>query len=141
MKIVLQKCNKASVTINDKIYNEINKGYLLLVSFTEDDNKIDIDYMIKKILNLKLFDNKNIKEIDGSILSISQFTLYGSVKKGTKPSFTHALEFEKAKVLYEEFNNKLKQEIDIKTGIFGEYMIVSLENDGPYTLIIDSKEK
>lgn len=141
MKVVLSKCKNASVTINNELYNEIGIGYLLLVSFTQNDTLEDIHYVINKILKLKLFDNKNIIEIKGSILSISQFTLYGSVKKGNIPSFTHALNFNDAKVLYDEFNEKLAKEIDLKTGIFGEYMGISSFNDGPYTLIIDSKNK
>ena len=147
MKVVVQRVKSSSVTIDNKLYNSINKGLMVLVGFTEGDNTSDIDYIVKKIVNLRIFDdesgimNKSILDIKGSILSISQFTLYADTKKGNRPSYINALNGNIATKLYDEFNNKLKNFVNTKTGIFGSDMQVSLINDGPVTIIIDSKNK
>lgn len=147
MRIVFQRVNKASVTIKNKVVGKINKGMCILVGFTEEDNENDINYIVKKVVNLRIFDdeqgimNKSILDTGGSILSISQFTLYAETKKGNRPSYIKAMKGDKAIKLYELFNQKLKEHIEVQTGIFGADMLVSIENDGPVTIIIDSKEK
>ena len=143
MKIVVQRSKKAKVEVDNQVVGQIDKGMVLLVGFTEGDDSSKIDYMINKILNLRIFDdeagvmNKNIKDYQGSILSISQFTLYGDASKGNRPSYIKALGGEKAKLLYDEFNEKLRNLINVETGIFGAEMLVSLENDGPVTIILE----
>ena len=147
MKVVVQRVKNSSVSIDNKIYNEINKGLLVLVGFTEGDNSSDIDYCVKKVVNLRIFDdengimNKSIMDIGGEILSISQFTLYADTKKGNRPSYIKALKGEFSTKLYDEFNKKLNEHISTKTGMFGADMKINLINDGPVTIIIDSKEK
>ena len=147
MKVVIQRCQNASVTIDGKVFNQIDKGFTVLVGFTQDDTSYDIDYIVKKIINLRVFDdengimNKSILDEGGSVLSISQFTLYADTKKGNRPSYFKALNGSESIKLYEEFNNKLGQYIKVLPGIFGADMKVSLVNDGPVTIIIDSKEK
>lgn len=147
MRVVIQKVLKSSVSIDNKIYNSINNGLMVLVGFTEGDTSTDIDYIVKKIVNLRIFDdengimNKSILDLGGEILSISQFTLYADTKKGNRPSYIKALKSELSTVLYDEFNSKLNQIISTKTGIFGADMKVELINDGPTTIIIDSKER
>ena len=147
MKVVIQRVKQADVYIHNQSYNKIDKGFMILVGFTEGDTSIDIDYIIKKIINLRVFDdsdgimNKSILDIKGSILSISQFTLYADTKKGNRPSYIKALKGEYSSKLYDEFNRKLSEYIEVKTGIFGKDMQVSLINDGPVTIIIDSKNK
>ena len=147
MRVIIQRVNKASVEINNKIYNSIENGLMILVGFTQDDDSTDIDYIVKKIVNLRIFDdedgimNKSILDVGGSILSISQFTLYADTKKGNRPSYIKALSGEYSTKLYDEFNNKLNNFVETKTGVFGADMKVSLINDGPVTIIIDSKER
>ena len=147
MKVVIQRCKKGSVEIDNKIYNEINNGFVILVGITHDDSSEDINYLVKKIVNLRIFDdengimNKSILDTKGSILSISQFTLYADTKKGNRPSYVNALNGEIATKLYDEFNNKLSEYLEVKTGIFGADMLVNILNDGPVTIIIDSKNK
>lgn len=145
MKVVIQRSKNANVKIDGKITGEIDKGYVLLVGFTKDDNLNIIRKMAQKIINLRIFEDDNekmnlsIKDVGGSILSISQFTLYATLN-GRRPSFTEALEFEKAKELYELFNEELKTySIKVATGVFGADMKVNLLNDGPVTIIIDSR--
>ena len=145
MKVVVQRVEQSSVSIDNKIYNKINKGLMILVGFTEGDNSLDIDYCVKKIVNLRIFDdengimNKSILDVGGEILSISQFTLYADVKRGNRPSYIKALKGELSTKLYDEFNKKLNEYITTKTGIFGADMKVNLINDGPVTIIIDSR--
>ena len=147
MRVVIQRSKNSNVSINNKIYNRIDKGLVLLVGFTEDDTSDDIDYIVKKIVNLRIFDdengimNKSILDINGEILSISQFTLYASTKKGNRPSYISALKGELATELYDEFNEKLNNIVATKTGMFGADMQVNILNDGPVTIIIDSKNK
>ena len=147
MKVVIQKVLESSVEIDKKIYNSINNGLMVLVGFTEGDNSSDIDYIVRKVVNLRIFDdengvmNKSILDVGGSILSISQFTLYADTKKGNRPSYINALKGELSTILYDEFNKKLNEFVETKTGIFGADMKVHLINDGPATIIIDSKDK
>ena len=146
MKVIVQRCKNANVKIANEMYNKIDKGLVLLVGFTTDDTIKDIDYCVRKIINLRIFDdeegimNKSILDKDGEILSISQFTLYGDIKKGNRPSYIKALEPNEATKLYDIFNEKLNMFVETKTGIFGADMKVNLTNDGPVTIIIDSKD-
>ena len=147
MKIVLQNVLKASVEVNEQIISEINRGYLLLVSYKEEDNEEICKKMASKISKLRIFmdengkTNKSIFDVNGSILSISQFTLYADASKGNRPSFTNCMHFEKANELYKLFNNYLRElNLEVKEGMFGEDMKVSLINDGPFTLVLDSEE-
>ena len=143
MRIVVQRVINASVKVNDCVVGDIDKGLMLLVSFTASDNESNIDWMVNKVLNLRIFDdesgimNKSVMDINGSILSISQFTLYGDASKGNRPSYIKALNGNEATKLYDLFNNKLKEKIRVETGIFGEDMKVSLINDGPVTILLE----
>ena len=144
MRIIVQRCTEAQVKVDNKIVGKIDKGVMLLVGFTHTDDSTNIDYMIDKVLNLRIFDdengvmNKSLLDINGSILSISQFTLYGDARKGRRPSYINALSGDKATELYDEFNNKIKEKnIHIETGIFGADMKVSLTNDGPVTILLE----
>ena len=143
MKIVVQKSKEASVIINDKIYSDISSGLVLLVGFTEGDSLEQINYLAKKIVNLRIFEdergimNKSILDIGGEILSISQFTLYADSSKGNRPSYTKALSSDKATKLYSLFNEELSKYISVKTGVFGADMKVKLINDGPCTIILE----
>ena len=145
MKVVVQRVKESSVKVDGKIIGKIGYGYMLLVSFTDGDNENIIDYMINKILNLRIMDdenhvmNKNILDIGGSILSISQFTLYGDTKKGNRPSYIKALRGEESIKLYDLFNSKLREFIHVETGQFGADMEVSLINDGPVTIILEKE--
>lgn len=145
MRVVVQKCLYSSVSVDGKIVGEINNGLNVLVGFTQDDTIKDLEYCVRKIVNLRIFDdeegvmNKSILEVGGEILSISQFTLYGSVKKGNRPSYVAALNGEQALPLYEKFNEMLSQYVNVKMGVFGAQMKVIIHNDGPTTILIDSK--
>ena len=147
MRVVVQRSKKSSVSVNNKIVGIIDKGLVLLVGFKQDDNIEDIDYIVKKIINLRIFEdennlmNKSIKDVNGSILSISQFTLYGNAKKGNRPSFIEAMKYEEAEKLYCIFNKKLKENnVKVETGIYGEDMLVNINNDGPVTIILESRQ-
>lgn len=144
MKVLVQRCDEASVKVDNKIVGKINKGIMILVGFTETDNEKKIDWMIDKVINLRIFDdeegimNKSLLDIGGSILSVSQFTLYADTTKGRRPSYVNALSGDKAIILYDEFNRKLKEKnIHVETGIFGAEMKVSLINDGPITIMLE----
>lgn len=145
MRVVVQKCLYSSVSVDGKIVGEINNGLNVLVGFTQDDTIKDLEYCVRKIVNLRIFEdeegvmNKSILEVGGEILSISQFTLYGSVKKGNRPSYVAALNGEQALPLYEKFNEMLSQYVNVKMGVFGAQMKVIIHNDGPTTILIDSK--
>ncbi len=147
MRIVVQRSLESSVSVKQKIVGKIDKGLVLLVSFTHTDTLDDIDYMVKKVLNLRIFDdengvmNKSVIDTNGSILSISQFTLYGNSEKGNRPSYINALGGNEAIKLYDIFNNKLKEHIQVETGIFGEDMQVNITNDGPVTILLESRVK
>lgn len=143
MRILVQRSKKASVTVDGNIIGKINNGLTLLVGFTDGDNSEKIAYMVKKVLNLRIFDdesgvmNKSILDVGGSILSVSQFTLYGDASKGNRPSYIKALGGEQAKVLYDEFNEKLRELIEVETGKFGADMLVEIQNDGPVTIFLE----
>ncbi len=147
MKVILQRSKESKVTIDGSVHGKIDKGLVLLSSFTDGDNKEIIDKMIDKIINLRIFEDENEKmnlsllDVNGSILNISQFTLYANCKKGRRPSFVDAMKPEKATKLYDYMNEKLiSLGINTQTGIFGSDMKVEIYNDGPVTIILDSKE-
>jgi len=144
MKVLVQRVIKSSVEVDKKIVGSIDKGLMLLVGFTETDTEKEIDYMVDKVINLRIFDdengvmNKSLLDVGGSILSISQFTLYADASKGRRPSYIKALSGEKATILYDKFNDKLRNTgIHIETGIFGAEMIVNIVNDGPITIMLE----
>lgn len=137
MKVLVQRVTSANVKVNNKVVGEINRGILLFVGFTQSDTTKKIDYMVDKVINLRIFDdengvmNKSLLDTEGSILSVSQFTLYADSSKGRRPSYINALNGDKAIILYDEFNKKLKEKnVKVETGIFGAYMQVELINDG-----------
>ena len=147
MRVVLQRCLNAHVSVSGNVVGRINNGLVLLVGFTEGDSSSVIDYMVDKIINLRIFDdengvmNRSLLDVGGSILSVSQFTLYADTRKGRRPSYVKALNGNKASLLYDEFNNKLKNNnIKIEKGIFGADMQVSLINDGPVTIILERED-
>ena len=146
MKVVVQRCMKASVIVDDNIVGAISQGLMLLVGFTEKDSIKEINYMVDKIINLRIFDdekgimNQSVLDTKGSILSVSQFTLYADTKKGRRPSYIKALNGEEAKKLYQTFNQKLKETgLNVQTGIFGANMKVDFINDGPITIILEKE--
>lgn len=146
MRVVIQRSSYAEVFVDKVSVGKIDKGYTILVAFTHGDTIDNIKYMVNKILKLRIFDDENgvmnldIKKVGGKILSISQFTLYANTKEGNRPSYTMAMKREEAIKLYDEFNNELrKNDIEVQTGIFGSDMDVRIHNDGPITIIIDSK--
>lgn len=149
MRVVIQRVNKASVTISNNIKSSINQGLLIFLGITNDDSKEDAKWLINKILKLRIFDdaqgimNKNIIDIHGDILVVSQFTLMASYKKGNRPSYIHAAKPEVSKPLYEFFCKELSIEMNhiIQTGEFGTDMKVELINDGPVTICMDTKNK
>ncbi len=149
MRIVIQRAGHASVTINGHCKSAIGKGLMILVGIEEADNHEDIDWLCKKIVNLRIFDdengvmNKSVLDIDGEILVISQFTLHASTKKGNRPSYIHAAKPDISIPLYEEFCRCLTEALgkEIGTGEFGADMKVELLNDGPVTICIDTKNK
>ena len=147
MRVLVQKSLEASVKVDGEILGSIDSGLVLLVGFTEGDNEEIIDKMISKTINLRIFEdengvmNKSFLDVGGSILSISQFTLYADTRKGRRPSYLKALNVEKSVLLYDLFNKKLKDmNIDVQTGKFGADMKVSLVNDGPTTIMLDSED-
>ena len=144
MKIILQKVKKASVSVDNKIVGNIDKGYCLLVGVHKESTEEDARYLAKKIAQARLFEDENdkinlsLKDVGGSILSVSQFTLYADTKKGNRPSFTSAAGAEKANELYEKFNKYLKEEgVTVETGIFQTMMEVNIVNDGPVTIVYE----
>lgn len=147
MRIVVQRAKNARVIVDEKTVGEIDHGLMLLVGITHDDTVEDINYCAKKVANLRIFDdalgkmNLSIKDVGGGILSISQFTLYGNTEKGNRPSFIGAARSEMAEPLYQQFNKVLQLEhgLQVETGIFGAMMDVDFVNDGPVTLIIESR--
>ena len=144
MKTVVQRSKKSNVSIDNKVVGSIDSGLVVLVGFTDGDTESDIDYMVRKIVNLRIFDddngimNKSILDVGGSILSISQFTLYADNKKGNRPSYLKAMKGDMATKLYDKFNEKLRKYVEVQTGVFGSDMLVSINNDGPITIIIES---
>ncbi len=148
MRVVIQRVSQANVIADGVESGKIEKGFLLLVGVEEEDASEDVDYLTRKIANLRVFEdeegkmNLSLREVQGEILSISQFTLHANTKKGNRPSFVQAAKPEKANALYEELNTNLRNEgFKVETGVFGADMDVSLVNDGPVTILIDSKNK
>ena len=149
MKVVIQRVSTASVSIDQEVYSEINRGLLVLLGIEENDTDVDILWLAKKLVNLRIFEDANqimnlsLKDINGELLLISQFTLYASTKKGNRPSYIKAAKPEISEPLYHRFIKVVEEilERSIKTGVFGADMKVALLNDGPITIIIDSKDK
>ena len=146
MRIVVQRSKQAQVTVEGQIVGRIERGLVLLVGITHDDTEQDAKYLAEKLVGLRIFEdevgkmNLSVQEIGGQILSVSQFTLYGDVRKGKRPNFMAAAKPEQAEPLYERFNQYLKEYgVDVQTGVFGAMMDVELINWGPVTLVIDSK--
>ena len=144
MRVVVQRSKNSKVTINGKVNGSIDNGFVILVGFTDGDNETIIDKMIDKIIHLRIFEDENEKmnlsilDTKGSILSISQFTLYANCSEGRRPSFTEAMNPNEASMLYDVFNKKLSEFVHTETGIFGSDMKVEIYNDGPVTIILDS---
>jgi D-tyrosyl-tRNA(Tyr) deacylase len=147
MKVVIQRALASSVEVDNKLINKIEKGMVILVGVNVEDTSEDVNYLVRKTLNLRIFDdengvmNKSILDVGGEILSISQFTLQASTKDGNRPSYINAMKGEEAVKLYEEYNKKLNEKVKTYPGVFGAEMKVSITNDGPITIIIDSKNK
>lgn len=148
MRVLLQRVKQASVEIGGNVNGEIGQGLLLLVGFTENDGDKEIEYLARKVLNARIFSdaddkmNLNLQQVSGSILSISQFTLYAQTRKGNRPSFTRAQNPDIASKNYDKFNEKLRGSgVQVETGIFGADMQVSLVNDGPVTIMYDTDEE
>ena len=149
MRVIIQRTLSASVTINDQLFSKIDKGMMLLVGIEHEDDITDAQWLVKKIVNMRIFDdadgvmNLSVLDTAGEILSVSQFTLQASTKKGNRPSYIKAARPEFAEPLYTEFNSLLEVEIGKKvaTGKFGADMVCSIINDGPVTIIMDSKNR
>ena len=148
MRVLLQRVKQASVEIDGNVNGEIGQGLLLLVGFTENDGDKEIEYLARKVLNARIFSdaddkmNLNLQQVSGSILSISQFTLYAQTRKGNRPSFTRAQNPDIASKNYDKFNEKLRESgVQVETGIFGADMQVSLVNDGPVTIMYHTDEE
>lgn len=146
MRVVLQRSGPATVRVDGEVTGSIEKGYVLLVGITHSDTETDMDYVAKKIAGLRLWEdeegkmNRSIEEVGGAILSVSQFTLYGDVRKGRRPSFIEAARPEQAEPLWHYFNDRLREKgLKVETGVFGAMMDVELLNDGPVTIIVESK--
>lgn len=148
MRVVLQRSKQASVTVDGQVTGAIDKGYMLLVGITHSDTIEDIQYVAKKIADLRIWEdeagkmNRSISEVGGAILSVSQFTLYADTRKGKRPSFIEAARPEQAEPLWQAFNQELMTYgLQVETGVFGAMMDVALVNDGPVTIIVESKAK
>jgi len=149
MRTIVQRVREASVAVDAKCVAEIGQGMLLLVGFEDADTPDDLEWMAQKVANLRIFDdaegvmNRSVKDVEGELLVVSQFTLYASVKKGNRPSYIRAAKPDVAVPLYEAFCETMSQYLGkrVKTGIFGADMKVSLVNDGPVTIVIDTKHK
>lgn len=148
MRVVLQRVAHASVTVEEKVIGKIQRGFLLLVGVTHDDAMEDMEYLVRKIVQMRIFEdeegklNRSIQDIGGEILSVSQFTLYADTKKGNRPSFSKAAPGDVALEMFEQFNGLLRDTgIPVETGQFGADMKVELLNDGPVTILLDSKTR
>lgn len=146
MRAIVQRALEASCVVEGKIVGSIDKGFMILVGFTHTDTLEEIKLLSRKIAGLRVFEdecgklNKGIKDIGGSILAISQFTLYADCKRGNRPSFTEAMYFEKANDMFNIFVNELRQyDINVETGVFGADMKIKFTNDGPVTIILDNE--
>lgn len=143
MRVLVQKCRNASVSVSGKIVGRCDFGLMLLVGFTEGDDSSNISYLVNKVLKLRIFEdengvmNRSVMDVDGSILSVSQFTLYGDTSKGNRPSYIKALNGERAKELYDSFNQELSKSISVQTGEFGADMEVLFTNLGPTTILLE----
>lgn len=146
MRIILQRVSKASCTVDNQVTGAIEEGFCAFIGFAQGDSDIHFEKIANKIVNLRVFEdengkmNKSLLDIQGQILSISQFTLYASCKGGRRPSFSLAAPALQAKLLYEQFNEILRQYVKVETGIFQADMDISLVNDGPVTIILDDQE-
>lgn len=147
MRVVVQRVTSSKVVVNDNVIGSIDKGFNLLIGFSKEDTEEDLLYLKDKIVNLRIFEDENDKmnlsllDVKGDILAISQFTLYGDCRKGRRPNFMEAEGGDKAKALYERFIELLKEtNLKIETGEFGSHMKVDIQNDGPVTIILDSKK-
>ena len=148
MRVVLQRVSHASVTVEEKVIGKIQRGFLLLVGVTHDDAMEDMEYLVRKIVQMRIFEdeegklNRSIQDIGGKILSVSQFTLYADTKKGNRPSFSKAAPGDVAIEMFEQFNGLLRETgVPVETGQFGADMKVELLNDGPVTILLDSKNR
>lgn len=147
MRILVQRSLDSSVSVNSNVIGSIKNGLVLFVGFTNGDSVNEIDYLIKKVINLRIFDdengimNKSILDVNGSILSISQFTLYADSKKGNRPSYINALNGEEAIKLYDLFNSKLSEYVNVETGKFGADMLVNINNSGPVTILLEKEKR
>ena len=148
MRVVLQRVSHASVTVEEKVIGQIQRGFLLLVGVTHDDAIEDMEYLVRKIVQMRIFEdeegklNRSIQDVGGEILSVSQFTLYADTKKGNRPSFSKAAPGDVALKMFEQFNGLLRDTgIPVETGQFGADMKVELLNDGPVTIQLDSKNR
>lgn len=145
MRIVVQRSLSSSVSIDGKVVGKINEGMVLLVGFTFGDCEKEIDYLVKKIINLRIFNdengimNRSILDVKGEVLSISQFTLYANTKKGNRPSYVKALKSSEASKLYDVFNEKLRSYVNVQTGVFGADMLLNIQNDGPVTICLEKE--
>lgn len=145
MKVLVQRSKDSTVLVDNKIVGSISKGLVLLVGININDTKKEVEYLANKVLNLRIFDdssgimNLSIKDIKGDILSISQFTLEADTTKGNRPGYQNAMKGNEAKELYEYFNTLLKEHLNLETGVFGAEMEVNINNDGPVTIILESK--
>ena len=147
MRAVVQRVASSRVTVDERVTGEVKKGLLVLLGVTHDDTSKDVDYMVDKVINLRIFEDENdkmnlsLKDIGGEVMAVSQFTLYGDARKGRRPSFSDAARPDVANPLYEEFVEKLRaQGITVGTGEFGAHMMVELTNDGPVTILLESKK-
>ncbi|RDY29151.1 D-tyrosyl-tRNA(Tyr) deacylase [Romboutsia weinsteinii] len=147
MRAVVQRVSSSRVTVDGKTTGEISKGLLVLLGVTHEDTSNDVDYIIDKVLNLRIFEDENdkmnlsLKDVGGELLAVSQFTLYGDARKGRRPSFSSAARPSLANPLYEEFVKKARgQGVTVGTGEFGAHMMVDLTNDGPVTILLDSSK-
>lgn len=148
MRLVLQRVKKASVFVDNKVVGEIGLGLLVLLGVEQNDDKEDVLWLVKKLLGIRVLSDENgkmnlsLKQVNGSVLVVSQFTLHASTKKGNRPSYMNAAEPKKANEFYEEFILQIKNEgVQVQTGVFGANMQVKLINDGPVTIVLDSKNK
>lgn len=148
MRAVVQKVSSSKVTVDEEVVGQINQGLMVLLGVTHDDTSKDVDYMVDKITNLRIFEdaqgkmNLSLKDVNGEVLAVSQFTLYGDARRGRRPSFSEAARPEVANPLYEEFVQKVKnQGINVGTGKFGAHMMVDLTNDGPVTILLESRKE
>lgn len=143
MRVLVQRCRDAEVIVDGEVTGRCKDGLLVLVGFTDGDNEEVIDYLVRKVIHLRIFPdengvmNKSVLDVGGSILSVSQFTLYGDARNGNRPSYIKALRGDEAKVLYEQFNAKLKEMVPVETGVFGADMDVTFTNVGPTTIWLE----